>query len=190
MASGEKGSENMGDTFTVGGVTYTVGAQLSFGRRTVTVVGKAELEGSVKAGIARGEYLVVSEEVSNGQTRYRALVGNELYSIRKYNTPDAVIAKHRESSGARRGGGGGDSEPEGIELSAQAQRTLDQYLQLARQNNADDVVSRLVVEHLGPEVERLRKADQAIKQLPVDFLTTMAALTEEQRAQLIASLKR
>jgi hypothetical protein len=82
------------------------------------------------------------------------------------------------------------AESDGIELSAQAQRTLDQYLALARQNNADDVVSRLVVEHLGPEVERLRKADQAIKQLPVDFLTTMAALTEEQRAQLIASLKR
>lgn len=187
MSSSENGSKSVGETFTVGGVTYTVGAKLGFGRRSVTVVGVSALEGSVKAGIPHGEYLVVSEEVSNGQTRYRALVGNELYSIRKYNTPDAVIAKHRESGGPRRGG---EAESDGIELSAQAQRTLDQYLALARQNNADDVVSRLVVEHLGPEVERLRKADQAIKQLPVDFLTTMAALTEEQRAQLIASLKR
>ncbi len=176
-----------GTSVTVDGLSYTVGATLPFGRRNVVVVGVANLEGSAKAGVTRGDYLVVSEQVGE-QTRYRALVGNELYSIRQYGTPNAVIAKHRESAGPRRGKGDSDG-PQGVTLGAQAQRTLDNYLSLSRNTNGDDIVSRLVVEHLGPEVDRLRKAQAAIQQLPIDLLTLLSGLTDDQRAKLMADLR-
>jgi len=187
-ATPNSSSPAAGTTITVDGLSYTVGATISFGRRSVVVVGVANLEGSLKAGVAKGDYLVVSEQVGD-LVRYRALVGTELYSIRQYGTPNAVIAKHRESGAPRRSGRGDGDGPQGITLGAQAQRTLDAYLQLSRTNNGDDLVSRLVVEHLGPEVDRLRKTQAAIQQLPMDLLTLLSGLSDDQRAKLMADLR-
>lgn len=171
------------------------GSSVTIDGRRFTVVGRERLRASPTSGVAEGDYLVVYELVGERKA-YRAVVDGTPYPIRQYGTPDAVIAKQRESRGEPRAARATTSAPpsephadsENIELSHEAVEILEQYVKLKRGGDQGTILSDLVVQHLGPEVERLKRAQQAIQQLPVDLLTRLADASAEQREQILAML--
>lgn len=177
------------------GETSPSGSSVTIQGRGYTVVGRERLRASSTSGVAEGDYLVVYELVGERRA-YRAVVDGTPYPIRQYGTPDAVIAKQRESrgepGGARATASVTPSDPrsdiENIELSHEAVEILEQYVKLKRGGDQGTILSDLVVQHLGPEVERLKKAQEAIQQLPVDLLTRLASASSEQREQILAML--
>jgi len=170
-----------GDAVTIDGSEYGVESFL-------------QLPASSTSGVSPGTYAVVSEMQGNRKA-YRAIVDGRLYPVRQYGTPNQVIAKQREShKGATKAvraprGQAARTSDDGIALNAAAADILTDYLSLAMSGaDRDDVVSELVVKHLGPEVERLRSAQAAIAKLPRDLLIALANATEEKRLELMATL--
>ena len=45
------------------------------------------------------------------------------------------------------------------------------------------------MKHLGPEVERLRRTQDAIKKLPMALLARLAESSDEKRAEILALLR-
>lgn len=178
----------------IGGEGYAPGDAVTIDGGEFTAEGVVHLPASGTSGVAEGTYPVVYE-MQGKRKAYRAVVDGRLYPIRQYGTEHQVIAKQRESGKA------GDkaartppaqrarSAEEGLSLSVAAAAVLAEYLTLEPgARDQGDVVSSLVVTHLGPEVERLKAAQAAIAKLPRDLLIALANATEEKRLELMAAL--
>ncbi len=194
-AAEENGAEESGDHVTIDGSSYAPGATASIGGKDYTVVGTALLRASPTSGVSDGDYAVVYELIGDRKA-YRAVVNGDLYPIRQYGTPDAVVSKQRESKGE--GSRTKRSTParaetahasDHLDLTRQASDLLDDYVSLKRGGDQGEIISELIVRHLGPEVERLRKAQEAIQKLPADLLALLAGASDEKRAQILDLLK-
>lgn len=175
------------------GTTYTVSGT------EVTFEGERHLKASPTSGVQAGVYTIVSTILKPGNRKvYRAVVGEQLYPIREYDTADEIISKIRSESkeprkprkgsvpkAALRDSDDGDS----IQLSDAAVEILRDYLTLRHEEDREGLVSELIVKHLGPEVERLKAAQEAISKLPVDLLTALANASDETRQKILASLR-
>jgi hypothetical protein len=181
-------------TITLAGQTYAPGDTFTLGGTHYVAVGVERLSGSASSGVAAGVYPVVYETIA-GRKAYRVYVDGEFYPVRQYGTPDAIIAKQRESRekspGARAASARASAHDDGddLALSSEAVRVLEAYVSLVHGAEQSRVLSELVVTHLGPEIERIRKAQEAIQKLPVDLLTRLAGASDEQRAQILSMLK-
>lgn len=180
----------------IGGKTYAPGDAVSIEGDEFVAEAVVYLSASSTSGVSPGTYAVVSEMQGNRKA-YRAIVDGHLYPVRQYGTEHQVIAKQREShkgatkvARAPRGQAARTSD-DGIFLGSVAASILSDYLALAPPGaDRDDVVSELVVKHLGPEVERLRTTQAAIAKLPRDLLVALANTSEEKRLELMAALLR
>ena len=172
----------------IAGATYAPGAELTFEGGRYTVVGVGAFEASKASGLSAGRYPVVFETVA-GRRAYRAYVDGALYPIRQYGSADAVIAKQRASKTRRAAPEVSDVDADDLDLSAEASRLLSEYAALNPGPSQSETLSQLVVKHLGPEVERLKRARQAIQQLPLDLLARLADATAEKRAEVLELLR-
>lgn len=176
------------------GTTYSAGNTFTFESQEVTVVGEESLAASSSSGVAAGTYPVVSMIIKPGnRTAYRAVVDGTLYPIREYGSPKAVISKIRGESKprvkkSRAAAPTGDGE--GLTLTVGAMRILGDYLEMKPGESGSLVVSGLITAHLGPEVEQMRSAREAIHKLPPDFLAAMAGTSEEERRKMLEVLKK
>lgn len=183
------------EEFTIDGQSYKPGDTLSVSGQEFTLVTKRHLKASSKAGVADGEYPVVSVTLQPGnRTAYRALVGDDLYPIRQYGTPGEVISKVRESGGPRKRRKEAPAperlhEAEETVLSDDATDILEEYLSLKPDLDRTEVLSDLVSIHLGPEVKRLRSVREAVARLPAELLDLLVNAPEEKRKQLMDLLK-
>ena len=178
----------------IGGKTYVSGEAVTIEGNEFVAEAFLHLPASSTSGVSAGTYAVVSEMQGNRKA-YRAIVDGHLYPVRQYGTEHQVIAKQREShKGATKvarapRGQAARSSDDGIFLGSVAANILSEYLALAPPGvDRDDVVSELVVKHLGPEVERLRSTQAAIAKLPRDLLVALANASEEKRLELMATL--
>jgi hypothetical protein len=178
----------------IGAKNYAVGDAVTIDGSEFVAEAILQLPASSTSGVSAGTYAVVSEMQGNRKA-YRAVVDGRLYPVRQYGTPNQVIAKQREShKGATKAaraprGQAARTSDDGISLGSIAADILSDYLALAPPGaDRGDIMSELVVKHLGPEVERLRSAQAAIAKLPRDLLIALANATEEKRLELMAAL--
>lgn len=171
------------------------GTTLTIDGQEVTFEAERQLGASPNSGVASGVYRIVSMILKPGNRKvYRAIVGDTLYPIRGYDTPNEVIAKIRGESKEPRKPRKAAARPtphttgEGFSLSDVADNILRDYLVLRKQDDADAVLSQLVETHLGPEVAKLKAAQEAIRTLPVDLLTALANASDEKRRQILEAL--
>lgn len=188
VASGHSAKIEIGDR------TYASGEAVTIEGNEFVAEAFLHLPASSTSGVAAGTYAVVSEMQGNRKA-YRAIVDGHLFPVRQYGTEHQVIAKQREShKGATRvarapRGQAARTSDDGIFLGSVAASILSDYLALAPPGaDRNDVVSELVVKHLGPEVERLRSTQAAIAKLPRDLLVALANASEEKRLELMATL--
>lgn len=172
------------------GTTFTVDGQ------EVTFEAERQLAASPNSGVAAGVYQIVSTLLKPGNRKvYRAVVGDTLYPIRGYDTANEVISKVRESSKEpRKSRKASAAKPvshapsEGFSLTDAADDILRDYLALKKEDDADAVLSHLVETHLGPEVAKLKAAQDAISKLPIDLLTALANASDEKRRKILEAL--
>lgn len=175
------------------------GDTISVGGQDVTFEAERQLGTSASSGISSGVYSIVSVILMPGNRKvYRAVVGDVLYPIREYGTPNEVISKirgeskeprkPRKTAVAKTISHTSDEGPS-ITLTDAAAETLRDYLALRQEYDQNEVSSDLVEAHLGPEVKRLQAAQKAISKLPLDLLTALANASDEQRQKLLAALK-
>lgn len=172
------------------GTTITVAGE------EVTFEGERQLAASPNSGVQAGVYRIVSVILKPGNRKaYRAIVNETLYPIREYGGENEVISKIREKGKERkpRKPAARESSPNfdetSILLSDSAAEILREYLTLRQEDDQETVLSELVETHLGPEVEKLKAAQAAIRKLPVDLLTALANATDEQRQKIFESLR-
>lgn len=172
------------------GTTFTVDGQ------EVTFEAERQLAASPNSGVTPGVYQIVSTLLKPGNRKvYRAVVGDTLYPIRGYDTANEVISKIRgESKEPRKSRKASAAKPishavgEGFSLTDAADDILRDYLTLRNEDDADAVLSHLVETHLGPEVAKLKAAQEAIRTLPVDLLTALANASDEKRRKILEAL--
>lgn len=178
------------DILNIDGRTFTIGETMTIAGREVVVETVKSLKSSSASGVAAGTYLVVSEIVL-GRKAYRAVVEGNLFPIRQYGTAAEVISKVREPHTPAVPSDAGTAQKSNgkqITLSDAARNVVELVLRYRPDADAADMVSRAVVEVLGPEGERLRKAHEALVKLPPDILDLLAVANDEKRAELTAVL--
>lgn len=176
----------------IAGTSYESGDTVTFDGTEYTVVGVELLRASPTSGLSEGHFPVVYEMIGERKA-YRAFASGAFYPIRQYGTPDAVVSKQRESRAESRSATkapphAAAREDEGLELSVEAVGLLETYVALKRDVSESQVLSELVIQHIAPEIERLRKAQEAIQRLPSEFLSKLASATPEQREKILAML--
>jgi len=179
----------------IGDAAYKSGDMVTIGGNKFTVETKKTFKASPKSGLLGGEYPVVSETLRNRKA-YRAVVQGVTYPIRQYGTPNEVISKHRErrQAGTQARASRASDEAKGdenvIRLNRAATRVLEDYVALNRgEVDREGLLSELVTNHIGPEVERLKATQAAIARLPAERLELLANASEEKWQQILEMLK-
>ncbi len=196
MSKTTRAQSDNSSTVTVGdvviaGQSYAPDAAVTVMGKTFTVVGSGRFAASRNSGLSAGDYPVVFEMIGDRKA-YRVYANGEFYPIREFGTPNAIISKQRETRATRsapKSAAPAEDEGEDLELSVEAGRLLTEYVSLNRGVSQSKVLSELVVKHLGPEVERLRRTQEAIKKLPMDLLARLAESSDEKRAEILALLR-
>ncbi len=177
----------------VKGAKHQIGSIFTFGEREVTLVDERVLKTSANAGITEGVYPIVSILLKpSNRAAYRAIVGDALYPIRGYGTSGEVIAKIRgeaKQPRARKARTAAAGESHVLSLTTAAARTFDTYLDMKPTENGEQVLSALVLLHLGPEVEKMLLTREAIQKLPHDLLAALAGANEETRRRVLEMLR-
>jgi hypothetical protein len=133
---------------------------IEVGGRTHDVHERRKLRASPKAGIPDGVFPVVIEEDKNGKKTYKAVYGDNLYTIKNYGKgEDEVIIKLRESR-ARRERGPEDAfvaSPIEFSLDDDVLELLNSYKSLEHKLDPEAWLNNQLRNILSEEVARLEK---------------------------------
>lgn len=100
-------------------------------------------------------------------------------------------AKVRPSSARKPATGASvQQHTEAIRLSNKAMALVDEWVVLSGSGNRDDAVSKMLVEHLGREIEKLRVGRDLISKMDSETLSNLSQLSPEELRKLLSNAKK
>ncbi len=181
----EETTKMQASKITVFGVEHSVGDVISVQGQEFTLVCEKHLHTSNRSGVTAGTYPVGTVRVQpGGRVAYRAIVGNEIYPVRRYGTPEETIAKMRGRDSRSRRGSSDAHDSGDISLTSSADKILSEYLSFKTNLDGGDVLSGLIETHLKPELVTIRAQEEAIRRLPKDLLAGLVGADEDTRRRI------
>jgi hypothetical protein len=81
-------------------------------------------------------------------------------------------------------------DAEAIRLSNKAMALVDEWVVLSCSGSRDEAVSKVLIEHLGREIEKLRAGRDLISKMDMETLSNLAQLTPDELRKLLSTAKK